>query len=138
MDNLQRASVTLLISGDDLIPSEITALLGTQPKLGVRKGEAFAASDGRERQASTGMWHLGGEYRSPPNLDEQISQLLSGLPNDATIWSDLTKRFDCCLSVGAYFNDWTGGITLGPASLGLLSERYLPIDFDMYAPNASN
>jgi uncharacterized protein DUF4279 len=138
MDNLQRASATLLILGDNLVPEEVTALLGIEPKLGVRKGEKFLTSRGSEAQAPTGKWIFGGEYRSPPNLDEQIVQLLSALPSDATIWPPLTSRFDCCLSVGAYFNDWTGGITLEPATLGLLSERTLPIDFDMYAPNAAN
>jgi hypothetical protein len=137
MDNLQRALAALLIFGDDLIPDEVTALLGVSPKLGMKMGEKFLASHGGEIDSPTGKWILGCDYRSPPNLDEQISQLLSGLPSDAKTWSDLTNRFDCYLSVGAYFNDWTGGITLEPATLKLLVERNLPIDFDMYAPNAS-
>ena len=138
MDSLERGSATLLIFGDDLVPDEITALLGTSPRLGVRNGEKFVASNGKEVVAPTGKWIFGGDYRSPPSLDEQISQLLLALPNDPKIWDDLTSRFDCCLSVGAYFADWTGGITLEPATLKLLAERNLPIDFDMYAPNASD
>ena len=138
MDNLERASATLLIFGDDLVPEEVTALLGISPKRGVKKGQKFLASHGREIESPTGKWTLGGDYRSPPNLDEQISELLLALPTTPEMWDDLTSRFDCWLSIGAYFGDWTGGISLQPATLKLLAERGLPIDFDMYAPKASS
>lgn len=137
MDSLQRASATLLINGDDLIPSDLTALLGATPRLGVLKGETYLTSHGKEMVARTGMWHFGGDYRSPPDLDEQISALLSALPSESGLWSNLTLRFECWLSVGAYLNGWTGGITLSPSTLTLLSERSLPIDFDLYAADIS-
>jgi hypothetical protein len=41
MDNLKRATVSVLIDGDDLVPAEITTLLGANPRLGVRKDEVF-------------------------------------------------------------------------------------------------
>lgn len=137
MDSLQRASATLLISGDNLIPDELTALLGGPPKLGVRKGETFRASHGGEVEAPTGKWFSGGDWRSPPDLDEQIAELFAGLPNDTELWADLTRQFECWLSIGAYLDDWTGGLTLAPATLKLLAERNLPLDFDLYAPAAS-
>lgn len=137
MDNLERAAVTLVINGDNLVPSEITALLGNQPTLGVRKGERFLASHGKEIEARTGMWHFGGEYLSPPDINKQISILLCELTGDLPIWKELTVRFYCSISVGGYFNDWTGGITLMPQTLLLLAERELLIDFDLYAPAAS-
>lgn len=137
-DNLQRASVTLQISGDDLVPSELTELLGREPTLGVRKGERFLATHGREIEAKSGMWNLGRGYLSPPDLDGQISSLLQELPKDFAIWRELTARFECWLSVGGYFEDWTGGFSFKPSTLSLLVERDLPIDFDLYAEVVSS
>jgi hypothetical protein len=138
MDSLHRASATLLISGDSLVPDELTALLGVQPTLGIRKGETFRASHGEEIEARKGKWFFGGNWRSPPDLDEQISELLLALPSRTELWVELTSRFECWLSIGAYLGDWTGGITLAPATLKLLAERNLAIDLDLYAHAASD
>jgi hypothetical protein len=139
-DPLQRASVTLLIHGDDLVPEELTALLGREPEIGVRKGQTFVAQRSRVSIARTGKWILGTGYREPPSIDTQIRELLNSLPAGLDIWSDLTARFDCLLTVGVYFADdsWTGGILLEAQTLRMLGERGLAIDFDMYAPGASN
>lgn len=141
-DPLQRACVTLLINDDDLVPEVLTALLGAQPETGVRKGEAFMSRGrpGTIETARTGMWHFGTGYREPPDIDQQVTELLRQLPESAEIWADLITKYDCCyVAVGVHFSDdsWTGGFTLKPNTLRLLGERGLTIDFDMYAPAAS-
>jgi hypothetical protein len=75
---------------------------------------------------------------SPVDLDEEISTLLARLTGDLETWKYLTGRFHCYLSVGGYFSDWTGGIALAPKTLGALAELGLAIDFDLYAPAASD
>ena len=137
MDSLQRAKVSVLIADDNLFPSEVTALLGRPPRLGVTKGETFLASHGKHIKAETGMWQFGGEWESPPQLDRQISEVLSVLTSDMLVWAEVTNRYLCYLSVGGYFHDWTGGMTLGPRTSKLLAERNLAIDFDLYARAAS-
>ena len=137
MDSLQRATVSVLINGDDLVPSEITTILGGRPELGVAKGDVFLATHGKEIEAKTGKWQFGGGWESPPHLDRQIGDVLSGLTDDMAAWRDVTNRYHCYLSVGGYFHDWTGGMTLEPNTLKLLAERNLAIDFDLYAPAAS-
>jgi hypothetical protein len=138
MDSLQRAAVSVLIEGDDLIPSEITASLGQAPRLGVCKGEVFIGSHGHQIKAKAGMWHFGGGWDSSPDLDRQIANLLASLTDEIPVWVEITNRFQCYLSVGGYFHDWTGGMTLHTNTLKLLFERNLVIDFDLYAPAASN
>ena len=141
-DPLQRASVTLLINGDDLVPEELSAILGVHPEIGVRKGETFMGRGrpGTAVTARTGMWHFGTGVREPPNIDEQITEILGSLPDGADLWNDLTTRFVCYVTVGLWFTDdsWTGGLVLEPKTLGMLVERGLAIDFDMYAPAASD
>jgi len=138
MDSLQRATVALLIVGDDLIPAEVSAMLGGSPQFAVAKGEQFLAKHGKKVEAKTGNWQFGGGWESPSYLDRQINELLSALTNDMSRWREVTNRYHSYLSVGGYFNDWTGGMTLSPDTLRLLADRNLPIDFDLYAPAASN
>jgi Domain of unknown function (DUF4279) len=140
-DNLERASVTLLIDGDDLVPEEVTAMLGAEPEVGVRKGETFVSrgSPSLTVTASTGKWILGTGDRRPPSIDTQIMELLSGLAGDIKVWNEIHSRFNCYVTVGVYFDEdsWTGGIVLEADTLRLLADRRLAIDFDMYAPGAS-
>jgi hypothetical protein len=142
IDALQRVSVTLLIQGDDLVPEELSAMLGTTAEIGVRKGETFKSRGrpGAIVTAATGMWHVGTGVREQPNIDEQIAELIDSLPEDAGTWHKLTTKFDCYVSVGAWFIDdsWTGGFALEPKTLGMLAARGLAVDFDIYAPEASN
>lgn len=140
-DSLQRAEVSLLIHGDELIPDELTSLLGVQPEIGVRKGETYTRPGHRGAlTARSGMWIVGSGDREPPKIDEQIAGLLGSMPEDVDVWADLTTRFDCYVAVGLWFTDesWTGGFILEPKTLGMLAERRLTIDFDMYAPAASD
>jgi hypothetical protein len=137
MDNLQRARVSLLIDGDDLAPEEITALLGAQPRVGVRKGDVFVGHHG-EITARTGRWQFGDDWEKEPRIERQIVTLLGRLTPDLDVWKTVTSRYHCYISVGGYFTDWTGGITLEPHALMLMAERGLAIDFDLYAPAASD
>jgi len=137
-DALKCAAVTLRITGDDLNPQEISNFLGSEPRRGVCKGEAFLGHNGQERAARTGLWYFGGDYwEDAPDIGCQITTLLSRLTQDLEIWRSVTNRFHCFVSVAGYFHDWTGGLTLEADVLRLLAERGLHIDFDLYAPAAS-
>ena len=137
MDNLQRAIVSLLIDGDDLVPAEVTKTLRSSPQLGVVKGQAYLVTDGRTIEAKTGMWQFRGDWESSPHLDRQIGDILSALTSDISAWKEITTRFHCHISIAGYFHDWTGGMKLSPDTLKLLADRSLPIDFDLYAPAIS-
>ena len=137
-DALQRAIVSLYISDDDLDPQEITDLLGGKPRLAVRKGEAFTGHRGDQIAARAGKWLFGGDWENEPSIGKQIEILLSQLTQDLGVWKSVTDRLDCYVSVGGYVRDWTGGITLEPHILMLMAERGLTIDFDLYAPTASD
>jgi Domain of unknown function (DUF4279) len=137
-DALKRAMVSLAIIGDDLNPQEITGLLAGEPRRGVRKGEAFIGHNGQQRSARSGMWLFGGEcWEDAPAIGSHIKTLLGRLTEDLDVWRTVTGRFECYVNVGGYFHDWTGGLSLEADVLRLLAERGLHIDFDLYAPAAS-
>ena len=138
MDNLERAMVSLLIHGDELVPEEVSALLGALPDIGVRKGESFLSSSGKTIAAKTGRWTFTLGWRAAPDIDELIMELLGALSEKVEVWDDLAARFDCYLSVGLYFVDCTGGMVFRPGTLRAVGERGLTLDFDMYASVASS
>ena len=114
MDSLQKAKVSVLINDDNLVPSEVTAILGPPPRLGVAKGDVFVSSNGRHIEARTGMWHYGDGWTTPPHIDQQIADVLSALSRDMSAWQSLTSRYHCYVSIGGYFEGWTGGLRARP------------------------
>jgi len=91
-DALKRAAVTLRIIGDDLNPQEISNFLGSEPRRGVCKGEAFLGHNGQERAARTGLCHFGGDYwEDAPDIGCQITTLLSRLTQDLEICRSVHK-----------------------------------------------
>lgn len=140
MDHLQRVCASLTFLGEDLNPEELSELLGCTPEVGVRKGDAFVGGFGRPRTAPSGRWTYSTGYREPPDIDDQICELLGRLPESLNLWSDLTTKFECYLSLGIWFvdEDWTSGTLVQPSTLPMLGERGVALDFDMYAPAASN
>ena len=69
----------------------------------------------------------------PTELDEQIRPLLEGLTRDLAVWLDLTSRFRADLFCGLFMAGANEGMTLRPATLSMIGERGLEIDFDIYA-----
>lgn len=78
MAHVQRSVVTLRIGGDDLVPEEITKLLGAQPTATQTKGDKIVGrKTGRVRIAKMGMWRLHAKDREPEGMDAQTQEILS-------------------------------------------------------------
>lgn len=118
--------------GDDLDPVEITAGLGVQPTVGMRKGVSWATPSGRQKIALTGFWRLNTGDCEPADLNGQINELLNGLSSDLTVWRSLSARFGGRIFCGIFLDSSNEGFDLKPETLSRLSERGLLIDFDIY------
>lgn len=92
MAHLARSVATLRIIGDDLVPEEITSLLGAPPTRAERKGEAIPTRKG-QRIAKTGGWRLEATAREPEDLDAQVSEILSRLTSNLEAWRTLRERY---------------------------------------------
>jgi hypothetical protein len=126
--------LTLRVFGDDLVPDEISALLGVRPTYAKVKGERLP---GRyARVAKTGSWHYTTEFdaASKTEVDMAINQLLDALTSKLNVWRDLETRFKIDLFCGLFMNGGTGneGFELTPATLQRLAERGLLTGFDIY------
>ncbi len=119
--------------GDDLVPDEISDLLGCKPSREQTKGEELVApKSGRTRIARFGMWRLIADKREPEDLDGQVSELLNKLSDDLAVWADLSSRFKIDLFVGLFMNVTNEGCSVSPETLRKLGERGIELCLDVY------
>ena len=136
MTKINRSYATLRISGDDLIPSNISNLLGYESELVQMKGQIFVGKvSGRERIAKSGMWRLKANACEPENLDSQVSEILDKLSTDINIWLSLSNKYKIDLFCGIFMEVSNEGMMLSPATLRLLGERNIILALDVYGPD---
>ncbi|WP_339414466.1 DUF4279 domain-containing protein [Pseudomonas sp. EA_35y_Pfl2_R5] len=136
MGILDRSAATLRIFGDELIPEDVSKLLGAMPSKSFHKGEEeVGAVTGKVRIHKTGSWRLSVERRSPENLDAQIFEILNQLSQDLTAWKFLCSHYRVDLFCGIFMASFNDGLTLSPEALLALGARGIRLDMDIY--NAS-
>jgi hypothetical protein len=135
MAQLDRSVATLRISGDDLDPVKISALLGHAATKQQIKGEVFVGKvTGRSRIAKFGMWRLEAADAEPENLDEQISEILNKLTHDRNIWNELSMKYTMDLFCGLFMKTSNEGLSISAESLKALGARGIELSLDIYAP----
>ena len=75
MSLLFETAASLHVLGDELDPTEITALPGKQPDLSEHRGDVVTMRSGRTRVARRGHWRVRAEYKRPGDLDDQVTVL---------------------------------------------------------------
>ncbi len=137
MAQIRQSVVALRIIGDDLIPHEITTLLGTSPTRAVIKGETgkqiVGPKVGDVRVARSGMWTLEASDRQPEDMNGQIIEILSRMTDDCSVWHSITRRFRVDLFCGLWLAGCDNGMTLSPQSLAALGERGIELGLCIYA-----
>jgi hypothetical protein len=134
MAQLQKSAVTLRIMGDDLIPDEITKLLGASPTHAETKGDRIVGKKtGHVRIAKAGMWRLCASDCEPENMDGQIEGILSQMTGDLTVWQSITKKYHADLFCGLFMRGSNEGLTISSQSLAALGARGIEMGLDIYA-----
>ena len=129
MAQLHRSVVTLRIMGDDLVPDEITRLLGVAPTRAQIKGEKPVD---RTNPAKSGMWLLKAASRIPADMDGQIQEILNQTTNDLAVWQGLAKRYEIDLFCGLMMARSNEGISLSAQCISALGERGIEVGLDIY------
>ncbi len=134
MASINRSRASLRVFGDDLVPDEVSLLLGASPSQGYRKGDTRTFS-GRQTLRRTGMWLLVADERVPEDINGQVDELLSKLTDDLKVWQLLGSKFQVDLFCGLFMEESNEGFTISPRTLMALAERGIEPDFDIYAPS---
>jgi len=135
MAHLQRAVATLRISGDDLLPDEVSDLLGTRPTTSHAKGQELNLRSGRSRITRHGIWQLSATDTEPEDLDSQVAEILGQLSGDLAVWHSLGKRFRIDLFCGWFLGGSNEGVEISPHTLLALGERGIRLGLDIYGPD---
>ena len=103
------------------------------------KGEPFSWSkQGKPRIAKSGMWRLEASEKTPGNLDEQVTEILSQLADSMDVWRSLSERYTLDLFCGIFMDSSMEGISLSAKSMLELGHRGIEIDLDIYGPDDEN
>ncbi|ASL48723.1 hypothetical protein bAD24_p00060 (plasmid) [Burkholderia sp. AD24] len=136
MGPLQRSRATLRIAGDELIPDEISHLLGCLPTSSRRKGEEISGkTSGQKHVAISGLWRLTASPREPEDLDGQIDEILIRLTDDLKVWKALSQRYSVDLFCGLFMGCGNEGLSLSARSSKLLGARGIELGLDIYGPD---
>lgn len=131
---LGRALASLQVGGDDLDPAAVTARLACDSTDAYARGDVIAQQTRLlPRTAPRGMWSLFAPETAPADVDAQVSWLVSVTSSDLTAWRWLGERFDVRLFCGWFMSRLNEGLTMSPATLGLLGERGIRLDLDLYS-----
>ncbi|MFA0792285.1 DUF4279 domain-containing protein [Microbulbifer echini] len=118
--------------GDDLIPEEVTELLGVEPS------QSYKMGDERPRGSQyykTGGWLIKsgevpiGESREG---EEKFEEWLSELPDDKFAWSSLIEKFEIKARLVGYTDQWNADYTISPGALNESTKRGLPLMIDPF------
>jgi hypothetical protein len=132
----ERSVVAFRIYGDDLVPSEVTALLGCEPTVGYSKGDVrIGKKTGSQYVEKTGRWSLSADDRRPEDIAAQIEEILAKLSQDLAIWSQLKSKYKLDFFCGIFMGSSNDGLELPPALLGHISERGIILGLDIYEPS---
>ena len=134
MSTVSRSTASVTFHGDDLIPDELSRLLGSLPTKSHKKGDKKSLNE-PELTWSSGYWSFKVEDRSPGDLSCQINDLFKSLTDDSQIWLNLTSRFKARVFIGLFMEEWNEMIDLSPESLMLLADRNIKVGLDIYGPN---
>jgi hypothetical protein len=132
MGILHKSAASIGFYGDELDPAEITAGLGAEPTVGVRKGGLWLTSRGAEKVAGTGSWRLRADRREPADLDGQINDLLNGLSDELKLWQSFAARYRGRIFCGLFLASWNEALKLRADTLVRVGERGLFLDLDIY------
>ena len=133
ISTLDYTTASLRFFGDDLIPDEISNLLGHQPTRGEVKGHVrIGKKTGQRITTKTGGWWLEAPVQNDGNLDTQISNLLQNLVSDIGIWKDLSLRFRADIFCGLFLQTGWDGLSLESSTLLMLGERRLKLEMCIY------
>ena len=138
MAHLARSKASLRIFGDDLIPDEVSRLLGCTPTEAWIKGQVKILRSGRELVRKSGAWFLKIAAAEPENLNGQVSELLAQMTSDLDVWKTVTRQYDVDLFCGWFMEESNEGVSVSAHTLCLLGERGIELSLDIYGPDEND
>jgi len=123
---VDRWKVALRVYGEELDPKRVSALLGCEPSSAAHRGTPFPKK---------GRWILRVDSRDcgeSDDVDDGVRMLLARLPSDPDVWASLANIYSVDVFCGLFIASSNRGFEISTEVSRLLSDRGLPIGFDLY------
>jgi Domain of unknown function (DUF4279) len=130
-EEVDECSVSLRFWGDDLMPDEITQLLGINPTQAYKKGD-ISRGKVYDLVRKTGFWRYSLTKDEGRSLELQLCSIFERSTSSPEVWQELTTRFGAELFCGLWLKQSNRIMELSPQILQKISERGLRICFDIY------
>lgn len=140
-DAIDWFALSLEITGPDLIPEEITALLRREPDRARQKDKALYRADGTFMRVPTfgGWWaYLKREQTDEWDCAAAIDELLATMPRDRDVWLQIASRYRVAFRVGLSMPFSGAGFELPPELMAYLGERQIGAGFEVYSPEGKD
>jgi hypothetical protein len=132
MSDNGHSEAVLRFFGDDLVPEEISELLGAEPTSSVRKGEEIVGhATGQIRIAPTGRWSLNAARREPEDIEAQVFEILDRLTPNLDAWQSLS-RYEPDLFCGIFMATMNDMLPLSARAIRALGQRGIALKLDIY------
>ena len=133
MSEISNTELSLRIIGANLVPSEVSSILGCEPTHEKTNGQPYSyTKTGKPKIAKFGMWFLKVANREPGDLDAQITELLSLLSDDLNAWRVLSKAYEIDLFCGLFLENEMEGGALSSETLLNIGQRGIDLSLDIY------
>ena len=126
---VDKTSITLAIYGDDLIPEEISQLLGYEAKY-IRRGERRSP---RASPYKKSAWLFNQKGEAPITAEEIIREILSKVSVDSGVWRELSLRYDVQVRIAIHMENWNKGFDLSAETIQQIADLGAKMVFDIYA-----
>jgi hypothetical protein len=124
---------SLVITSDDLNPSEITKLLGIQPTDSHRRGDYNQTG---KVQFKFGRWQFSTsrlDFRAGPSWClKSFDEFVRSLPDVPATWSRIAREHDAQIFIHLWMKTWNREFDLSAFALGELARRHLSLHIDTY------
>ncbi|GAB0152335.1 DUF4279 domain-containing protein [Marinobacterium sp. BA1] len=133
MAQVSRSKASLRLIGDSLNPKEISDILGCEGTTMYSKGDVrINKRTGSHYERKSGHWSLVATECEPEDIDGQVSEILSQLSSDLTIWNELSSKYSIDLFCGIFMEKNNEGMDISPKTLVELGNRGIMLALDIY------
>ncbi len=126
---VDKTSITLAIYGEDLIPEEISRLMGCETEC-IRRGERRSPRANPYKQSA---WLFNKKGEAPTTAEEIIREILSNLSTDAAAWKEISSKYDVQVRIAIHMENWNKGFDLSAETVQQIANLGAKMVFDIYA-----
>ena len=123
------SSFTLAVYGEDLVPSEVTNLLGVEPTDSFERGYRRKPTS---RPMPHGAWFFEERGQPPRDPDDLARSVLLRFSAPPERWSMVRERYEVQLRVALHVAGWNKGFAFSPTTMQLIAATGAELGFDLY------